>query len=347
MDMLTRDENGSFLNTKFQNFLSDYRDDISWEGDAVAQFSRGYTPVVSKRILSSLSKVRGLTDLPDGIDQNTISDELSTWIVNAPPAQRQEAGLALNRPPPGIHCVPGKYPIYYDFENSDITIDELLKAGAVMRGRLLDFGCSSGRNLAVLERAYGRDLELYGVDPSRPSIDWLRQNLPNVKAEVSQQNPPLPFADGLFDLVIAKSIWTHFSPHSAKVWFAEIARVMASGGHFFFSTHGPHDVAYRLVYDTPRPKYDRFSGHPFWTRDIFLAAVIDGFSREGHFFQPYKEVAHQGDLRGIDDATTSDWGLMFMLRDYVESLLPPSLTIVHRDVGRTGHRHDAIVVRKK
>lgn len=346
MDALTTDKGDHSLEAKFQSFLRSYRDDIAWNGEAIARYTLDYTPVATGRILDSMAGIPSLIDLPGSNQAGSLADQLSTWLTSAPPSQRERANLALNRPPPGIHYVPGKYPIYYDFENSDITLDEILKAGASIRGRLLDFGCSSGRNLAVLKRAYGGELELHGVDPSRPSIEWLRNNLPGVQAEVSRQNPPLPYADGVFDLVIAKSIWTHFSPDAARMWFAEIARVMASGGHFFFSTHGPHDVAYRLVYDVPRPKYERFAGHPCWTRDIFLAAVIDGFEGEGHFFQPYKDVAHQGDIRGIDSATTADWGLMFMLGDYVASLLPPSLTIVRRSVGRTGNRHDAYVVRK-
>lgn len=346
MDALTRDNGNPLLEAKFQGFLRSYKNDIARNGETVTQYTCSYMPIATKRILDSMANTPGLTYTPSPSNERDLSDQLSTWLINASQDQREQADLALNRPPAGVHFVPGKYPIYYDFQNSDIALDELMKAGATIRGRLLDFGCSSGRNLAVLKRAYGSELELYGVDPSEPSINWIRKNLPGVRAEVSQRNPPLPYADGMFDLVIAKSIWTHFSPDAARRWFEEIARVMAPGAYFFFSTHGPHDVAYRLVYDIPRQKYEILAGHPFWTRNVFLAAVIDGLEGEGHFFRPYKEVAPQGDIKGVDGATTADWGVMFMLGDYVASLLPSSLMVVRRGVGRTGNRHDAYVVQK-
>src|SRR5690606_453466 len=96
---------------------------------------------------------------------------------------------------PGVHFVAGQFPIFYDFKNTDIVLHELQKAGVTIRGRFLDFGCSSGRNLAVLGRAYPGELSLFGADPATASIDWLMGNIPGVHAVVSSQMPPLPYAD--------------------------------------------------------------------------------------------------------------------------------------------------------
>ncbi|MFI0486825.1 class I SAM-dependent methyltransferase [Actinomadura sp. 9N215] len=46
--------------------------------------------------------------------------------------------------------------------------------------------------------------------------------------------PPLPFADGAFDLVVSR--------HPATVWWTEIARVLAPGGTYFAQHVGPASV---------------------------------------------------------------------------------------------------------
>ncbi len=327
-------------------FLDEFKDNIKRPGGELQTRTTDFFPYAGRAIMRSLEGHPDLQNPPtlsSGIDVN---DDLCEWILSASKADRVAAGLDLDRPPAALHHVPGKYPIFYDFHNLDIVLTELVKAGAALNGRLLDFGCSTGRNLAVLARAFGDAFELYGVDPSGPSIDWLNRNIAGVHARQSRQTPPLEFPEAYFDLVIAKSIWTHFSPAAAKSWFAEINRCLKPGGFFFFSTHGPHDVPSRILRDIPRPKYERYTGHPHWTRDAFLEAIAEGFRSAGCFFQAFKDVGHQGDLKGALEPTTSDWGLAFMLPEFVSALLPENLTIVRYEVARTGARHDAYVVRK-
>lgn len=48
------------------------------------------------------------------------------------------------------------------------------------------------------------------------------------------EEPPLPFADGAFDLVTSR--------HPATVWWPEIARVLAPGGTYFAQHVGPETV---------------------------------------------------------------------------------------------------------
>ncbi|MFB4301176.1 class I SAM-dependent methyltransferase [Actinomadura sp. NTSP31] len=51
---------------------------------------------------------------------------------------------------------------------------------------------------------------------------------------VHPEEPPLPFADGAFDLVTSR--------HPAVVWWTEIARVLAPGGTYFAQHVGPASV---------------------------------------------------------------------------------------------------------
>jgi SAM-dependent methyltransferase len=332
---------------QFETFMADYDQQFSRQTEGgITKTTEDYEPVASLRILFDLEQRTGLIDLPSAEPLETLSKRIARWVLEASPEQRALADLAIPMPSTGVHHVPGQLPIFYDFKNTDIVLDELQQAGVSIHGRLLDFGCSSGRNLAVLRRAYPDDLELFGSDPAALSIKWLNANVHGVQAAVSKQMPPLHYSDESFEIVISKSIWTHFSSEVGQAWFSEVERILAPGGHFLFSTHGPHDIASRIVFDVPSPDYARFAGHENWTRDEFLLDLISNMDQNGHYFRPYKAVGHQGDLKLIDNAVTDDWGLMFMTEDYLRSILPKGLKVISRSIGRTGNRHDVYVVRR-
>ncbi|MFD7663149.1 class I SAM-dependent methyltransferase [Streptomyces sp. NPDC059788] len=67
--------------------------------------------------------------------------------------------------------------------------------------------------------------------------------------------PPLPFADGAFDLVTSR--------HPATVWWTEIARVLRPGGTYFAQHVGPASV-FELVefFLGPQPEEVRRRRHP-------------------------------------------------------------------------------------
>lgn len=273
--------------------------------------------------------------------------DFAQWVLSLSPADRDRCGLGVVAPPSEIHFIAGETGLFYDFKNTDILVEELENVGAELTGHILDFGCSSGRNIASLHRVFGDQLIYHGCDPVPSSIAWASDQFPYAAFIRSMQTPPLSYAAASFDLVIAKSIWTHFSESAARNWFAEIARILKPGGFFFFSTHGPHDIAYRLAYDIPSPNYANFAGDDHWTKDRFLKAVLGGLEDRGFYFQPFKPAVQQGDLSKIKESDTSDWGLTFMLKEFLTAeLLPPELTLVSHSVGRTGNRHDAYVVQK-
>ncbi|MBC7302601.1 MAG: class I SAM-dependent methyltransferase [Nocardia sp.] len=66
--------------------------------------------------------------------------------------------------------------------------------------------------------------------------------------------PPLPFADAAFDLVTSR--------HPATIWWAEIARVLRSGGTYFAQHVGPASVFELVEYFLgPQPRARR-ARHP-------------------------------------------------------------------------------------
>ncbi len=317
------------------------------DGDGVVVETAAISATIaSDMLLESLANDYGV-DIPDFPIIEEKHDLLARWILSLPTEERKRLRLAQELPPKGVHFIRGTTHVFYDFRNTDIVIEELRKSGAPISGKLLDFGCSSGRNIATLERCIGRGLEYYGSDPAHKTIDWAKSQFQFADFSVNKQEPPLKYCDDYFDLIIAKSIWTHFSERAAKLWFEEMARVLKKGGCFFFSTHGPHDIAYRLKYNTPSPKYHRFTGNDHWTKETFLLDAIKHLDNIGFYFQSYKEIHYQRDLSGVADASTNDWGVTFMLPSYLENeLLPKNLKIISHSVGRTGNRHDAYVVQK-
>ena|GEM_PF-5060127 len=332
----------------FQDFLTRYRNDCAYGPDGGLAEKAEITSAIGTDLLLATLAQKSTMPLPAFEDTSNKHLHVAEWLLGLPEEQLKAFQLFQPLPPHQFHFVAGETDLFYDFRNTDIILQEFAHAGAEIEGNFLDFGCSTGRNVATFHAFYGDKLKCYGVDPATSSIDWANRQFPFADFSVNQQNQPLDFPNAHFDLVIAKSIWTHFSEAAAKKWFAEISRVLKPGGHFFFSTHGPHDIAYRLKYNKPSPKYERYTGHEHWTKESFLSAIIEAFDTKGFFFQSFKETRYQWDLRDFKDADTSGWGLAFMLPSFLESeLLPADLKIVTRSVGRTGNRHDAYVVQKQ
>lgn len=101
--------------------------------------------------------------------------------------------------------------------------------------RLLDFGCGCGR---VLRHWAGTEMTVHGCDYNADLIAWCRRHLQFASVETNDLAPPLSYPDGTFDLVYALSVFTHLPAPLQAPWIAEMARVLAPGGHLIVSTHG-------------------------------------------------------------------------------------------------------------
>ncbi len=80
--------------------------------------------------------------------------------------------------------------------------------------------------------------------------------------------PPLPFADGAFDLVTSR--------HPVTVWWEEIARVLRPGGTYFSQQVGPASAAEVTAFFLgPDPDPDSSVRHPDRARADAVAAGLD------------------------------------------------------------------------
>jgi SAM-dependent methyltransferase len=144
---------------------------------------------------------------------------------------------------------------------------------------ILDFGCGCGRMLLWLEDL-GTRRELHGADVDAQAIAWAADHIPYCRFTVTQPDPPLPYADGSFDLVFNHSVFTHIDEHRQDAWLTELQRVTRPGGLLVLSVHAiwgeeGSDVHTRLEDDghlflpeiRPRSELD----HPDWYAAAFHA----------------------------------------------------------------------------
>jgi SAM-dependent methyltransferase len=108
--------------------------------------------------------------------------------------------------------------------------------------RILDFGCGCARMDRWLIKA-ATSSELHGCDIDEQAIAWDQANLPDMHFVRNDYEPPLPYADEFFDLIINHSVFTHIDERMQDLWLAELRRVLKPGGIALLSIHGPRAFA--------------------------------------------------------------------------------------------------------
>ena len=107
--------------------------------------------------------------------------------------------------------------------------------------RVLEWGCGPARiirHMPALAKADGLVAEFHGTDYNARSIAWAQQNVPGVNFSLNELAPPLAFADGHFDFVYCRSVFTHLSEAMHFAWIAELKRILRPGGLLSLSTAG-------------------------------------------------------------------------------------------------------------
>jgi SAM-dependent methyltransferase len=89
--------------------------------------------------------------------------------------------------------------------------------GSLPPGRILDIGCGTGYLTRLLR---GR---VVAVDQSAEMLELARARAPGVEL-VRADVPPLPFADGAFDLAFSSNVYSHIDTTVARAEFGEKPR---------------------------------------------------------------------------------------------------------------------------
>ncbi len=106
---------------------------------------------------------------------------------------------------------------------------------------ILDWGCGPARITRHL-RKNAKEASIYACDPNMGTIVWNQKNIPNIRFEVQEKYPPLPFQDRYFDLVIGFSVLTHIPGQDQKKWLHEIHRILQPNGIAWLTTHGHYFI---------------------------------------------------------------------------------------------------------
>lgn len=196
------------------------------------------------------------------------------------------------------------------------------------RRRILDFGCGCGRLLRLMQ-PYAAAADLHGCDVDEQAVAWCQRELEWVTAQVSATVPPLPYADGAFDLVYSISVFSHLEERNHHSWIEELARVCGPGGIVVITTHGP-------------PALAQLRADPRKCADVGLSAeqVLQAQSdlvQAGYAFCRQAELAHRADL----------YGMTFITRDYIERCWSRAFEILsHESLGLQGWQ-DIVVLRSR
>ncbi|KOX22073.1 class I SAM-dependent methyltransferase [Nocardiopsis sp. NRRL B-16309] len=131
----------------------------------------------------------------------------------------------------------------------------------------LDIQTGGGEVLAGVARRPALTVATEGWPPNVAKATRLLHPL-GVAVVADTEEPPLPFADGAFDLVVSR--------HPVKPWWTEIARVLAPGGTYLSQQVGPASV-FELVefFLGPQPEEVRRSRHPDDARAEAEAAGLE------------------------------------------------------------------------
>jgi ubiquinone/menaquinone biosynthesis C-methylase UbiE len=144
-----------------------------------------------------------------------------------------------------------------------------LNAGA--RGRVLELGCGTGKNLELLPPG----CRAVAVDPWLPSLWRARDRAPHLPL-VCARAEALPFKDGAFDTVLTALVFC--SVEAPDAGLAEVKRVLAPGGALRLLEHvrSRHRLG-AWMQDRIQPAWTWLNGGCRPNRDTEAAVIRAGF----------------------------------------------------------------------
>jgi SAM-dependent methyltransferase len=169
---------------------------------------------------------------------------------------------------------------------------------------VLDWGSGAGRVTRHLIRLCTG--QVTGIDIDADNVAWCAGALPGARFLQGPLLPPLPCADGSFDLVITISVFTHLDAATQFLWLAELRRIVRRGGIVLASIHGMAQMALygaggQQVCDTCEQGFVVLGQN----------SQLDGFIPDATY---YKNVAHSPDY------VLREWREYFDVTEIVEGI---------------------------
>ena len=162
---------------------------------------------------------------------------------------------------------------------------------------VLDFGCGCGRILLPMQKHLPQ-AQFYGTDTEEDLIRWSQAHIPTAKFSQNGPEPPLPYADGTFDLIYGLSVFTHLDERLQFLWLEELRRVAQPGAILVLTVHGMTD-----------PEGFKFVKSDAWS-DFF-----PDFYHTTYHTRAYVE---------------ENWGRFFTILDYDKETLGQDIVVLRR-----------------
>jgi ubiquinone/menaquinone biosynthesis C-methylase UbiE len=143
------------------------------------------------------------------------------------------------------------------------------------RGRVLDLGCGTGRNLPLYVRAEAA--LVIGLDPSHDALRRARRRAPGIPL-VRARAEALPFRADAFDTVVSGLVFC--SVPDVPAGLGEVDRVLAAGGALRMLEHVRAPGWRGRLQDWLQPAWTWCAGGCHPNRDTERAVVAAGFSIE-------------------------------------------------------------------
>jgi SAM-dependent methyltransferase len=142
------------------------------------------------------------------------------------------------------------------------------------RGRVLDVGCGTGRNLPLLPAG----TRAVGLEPSWDAVQRARRRAPGVPLVVGSAEA-LPFRDGAFDTVLSGLVFcTVPDPHQG---LREVRRVLRADGELRMLEHVRSTRAWKArLQDLVQPACTAIAGGGHPNRETERAVEAGGFRIE-------------------------------------------------------------------
>ena len=140
------------------------------------------------------------------------------------------------------------------------------------RGRTLDLGCGTGRNLPI----FPTTVRAVGLDPSFEALRRARRRAPAVPL-VQGSAEALPFRDGCFDTVVSGLVLC--TVPDPAIGLAEVRRVLRPEGTLRALEHVRATTAWRArMQDVLQPAWTWLAGGCHPNRDTERAVEAAGFA---------------------------------------------------------------------
>jgi SAM-dependent methyltransferase len=220
-------------------------------------------------------------------------------------AEARQALLAFQPPEVAVNPLSDndfRYRIFSGLLDATLIDNLIERYRSGSRSRVLDFGCGSGRLLTYL--AQFSPTNVYAAcDVELAGLKYIRDL--GVPADIRpiQNFPPSSFGSSSFDVIIAWSIFSHYSRTMADAWLAEFHRLLAPGGVVFLTFHPLTSVP--TMRADPRPGSPSAEVLDRVEADALTAGIGFRSCYEGRF----------GDL----GADYSNFGITVMTGKYIES----------------------------